>query len=87
MLSLSTAALLAFALAKGAHAVTNETGHRTVEQVSAAWYAGWHSDDFPLSAVSWDKYTQLTYSFAFVFFCSKNYLLETNCALNQNNPA
>ena len=32
--------------------------------VSAAWYAGWHSDDFPLDAVSWDKYTHLTYSFA-----------------------
>ncbi|KAH9940359.1 chitinase [Epithele typhae] len=32
--------------------------------VSAAWYAGWHSDDFPLSSVSWDKYTHMTYSFA-----------------------
>lgn len=32
--------------------------------VSAAWYAGWHSDDFPLDSVSWDKYTHLTYSFA-----------------------
>ena len=36
--------------------------------VSAAWYAGWHSGDFPLSAVSWDKYTHLTYSFAYVLF-------------------
>ena len=34
--------------------------------VSAAWYAGWHTDDFPLSDVSWDKYTHLTYSFAYV---------------------
>jgi hypothetical protein len=24
--------------------------------VSAAWYAGWHATDFPLSQVSWDKY-------------------------------
>ncbi|KAI0784678.1 chitinase [Abortiporus biennis] len=32
--------------------------------VSAAWYAGWHSTDFPLSKVSWNKYTHLTYSFA-----------------------
>lgn len=32
--------------------------------VSAAWYAGWHSDDFPLDHLSWNKYTHLTYSFA-----------------------
>ncbi|KAI0743675.1 chitinase [Daedaleopsis nitida] len=32
--------------------------------VSAAWYAGWHSDDFPLDQVSWSKYSHLTYSFA-----------------------
>ncbi|KAG7090923.1 hypothetical protein E1B28_009997 [Marasmius oreades] len=33
--------------------------------VAAAWYAGWHASEFPLSQVSWDKYTYLTYSFAF----------------------
>ena len=32
--------------------------------VSTAWYAGWHAEDFPLSAVSWSKYTHLTYAFA-----------------------
>ncbi|KAF9481870.1 glycoside hydrolase family 18 protein [Pholiota conissans] len=33
--------------------------------VAAAWYAGWHADaGFPLSNVSWAKYTHLTYSFA-----------------------
>lgn len=36
----------------------------TVDMVSAAWYAGWHSDNFTLSNVSWDKYTHMTYSFA-----------------------
>ncbi|KAH8112032.1 glycoside hydrolase [Phellopilus nigrolimitatus] len=35
----------------------------TVEMVATAWYAGWHADDFPLDAVSWDKYTMMTYSF------------------------
>ncbi|KAF5374569.1 hypothetical protein D9757_010183 [Collybiopsis confluens] len=31
---------------------------------SVAWYTGWHSPEFPLSQVSWSKYTQLTYAFA-----------------------
>ncbi|KAF9000580.1 chitinase [Hymenopellis radicata] len=33
-------------------------------RVASAWYAGWHATDFPLSSVSWSKYTQMTYSFA-----------------------
>ncbi|KAJ8518111.1 hypothetical protein ONZ45_g4793 [Pleurotus djamor] len=32
--------------------------------VAAAWYAGWHAEDFPISSVSWSKYTILTYAFA-----------------------
>ncbi|KAI0644731.1 chitinase [Trametes meyenii] len=32
--------------------------------VSSGWYAGYHSSDFPLQKVSWNKYTHLTYSFA-----------------------
>ncbi|KAF8070443.1 endochitinase [Lyophyllum atratum] len=32
--------------------------------VSAAWYAGWHVTDQPLSAVSWSKYTVINYAFA-----------------------
>ncbi|KAF9463284.1 chitinase [Collybia nuda] len=32
--------------------------------VAAAWYAGWHAKDFPLSKVSWSKYTHMTYAFA-----------------------
>ncbi|KAF6763139.1 endochitinase [Ephemerocybe angulata] len=31
--------------------------------IAAAWYAGWHAADFPLSAVSWSKYTHMTYAF------------------------
>ena len=40
---------------------------KTSGKVAAAWYAGWHSkgpNAFPLSKVSWSKYTHLTYSFA-----------------------
>ena len=37
----------------------------TDEPVAAAWYAGWHATEgFPLSDISWDKYTTLIYSFA-----------------------
>lgn len=35
-------------------------------KVSAAWYAGWHSEQFPLSKVSWKDYTHMTYAFASV---------------------
>ncbi|KAJ7241937.1 chitinase [Mycena haematopus] len=36
-------------------------------KIAAAWYAGWHADAspaFPVSAVSWGKYTHLVYAFA-----------------------
>ncbi|OAX39728.1 glycoside hydrolase family 18 protein [Rhizopogon vinicolor AM-OR11-026] len=33
--------------------------------VRAAWYAGWHATvGYPLSAISWDKYNTMYYSFA-----------------------
>ncbi|KAG1739311.1 glycoside hydrolase family 18 protein [Suillus lakei] len=33
--------------------------------VAGAWYAGWHATNgYPLSNVSWDKYTTMYYSFA-----------------------
>ncbi|KAG5715365.1 Chitinase A1 [Termitomyces sp. T112] len=31
--------------------------------VSAAWYAGWHATDQPVSAVSWSKYNIIHYAF------------------------
>ena len=38
---------------------------KTSNSVASAWYAGWHSTaGFPLSKVSWSKYTHLTYAFA-----------------------
>ncbi|KAF6762204.1 chitinase [Ephemerocybe angulata] len=39
-------------------------GPRIPGKVAAAWYAGWHTADFPLSKVPWSKYTHLTYAFA-----------------------
>ncbi len=32
--------------------------------IASSWYAGWHSSDFPLSNVSWSKYTWAIYAFA-----------------------
>lgn len=32
--------------------------------IASSWYAGWHSGDFPLSNVSWSKYTWAIYAFA-----------------------
>lgn len=34
--------------------------------VASTWYAGWHAKEYPLSQVSWSKYTQMTYAFAWV---------------------
>lgn len=34
-------------------------------KVATGWFAGWHADTgFPVSRVSWSKYTDLTYAFA-----------------------
>jgi hypothetical protein len=33
-------------------------------KVAAAWYAGWHSNDFPLQDVSWKKYNMVFYATA-----------------------
>jgi len=32
--------------------------------VSAAWYAGWHSTQFPVDKIPWTKYTHVSYAFA-----------------------
>ena len=32
--------------------------------IASSWYAGWHNSDFPLSDVSWHKYTWAIYAFA-----------------------
>lgn len=44
-----------------------------VEMVSSAWYAGWHGTDFPPSKVSWEKYTQMTYAFAYIYLSESMY--------------
>lgn len=41
---------------------------RPKSKIAISWYAGWHATEgFPLSKVSWNKYTHLTYSFACVY--------------------
>ncbi|KAG6375578.1 chitinase [Boletus reticuloceps] len=65
------------------HRVTSlATASGTYEPVAAAWYTGWHATEgFPLSAVSWDKYNTLFYSFA-ITTPSVNSL-----SLNGSNPS
>ncbi|PFH51321.1 glycoside hydrolase family 18 protein [Amanita thiersii Skay4041] len=39
----------------------------TPAKIASAWYAGWHADSqpaFPLTQVTWSKYTHMTYAFA-----------------------
>ncbi|VDB82806.1 unnamed protein product [Peniophora sp. CBMAI 1063] len=37
----------------------------SLQPVAATWFAGWHATQgFPVSSLSWDKYTHVTYSFA-----------------------
>jgi len=57
-----TFALLSLAVLSILHRVTSLAS--TNGPVAAAWYAGWHATDFPLSSVSWAKYNTLIYSFA-----------------------
>jgi chitinase len=52
------------ALAHASCSATDEA--RAGGLIASAWYAGWHARDFPLSKVSWSKYTQVTYAFAWV---------------------
>ncbi|TFK43785.1 glycoside hydrolase family 18 protein [Crucibulum laeve] len=62
-----SSSLLHFSLViASVHALgTNTVVQEARPKVAAAWYAGWHADTgFPLSSVSWSKYTHLTYTFA-----------------------
>ncbi|KAF8973025.1 glycoside hydrolase superfamily [Flammula alnicola] len=61
-LSLLTTCLTA--LASFQPRASSTTISRSNATISAAWYTGWHAADFPLSQVSWSKYTHLTYAFA-----------------------
>ncbi|KAK7049968.1 hypothetical protein VNI00_005399 [Paramarasmius palmivorus] len=47
--------------------------------IAKAYYPGWRSDDFPLSKVSWHKYTHVTYAFAIT-------TEDGGLSLNGSNP-
>ncbi|OCB89110.1 glycoside hydrolase [Sanghuangporus baumii] len=50
--------------------------------IAATWYAGWNSDDYPLSDVSWEKYTHVIYSFAVTTSDDSHVTLESSDAQN-----
>ena len=41
-------------------------GTNSTSFISSAWYPGWESAKFPVSSVSWQKYSLVTYAFAYV---------------------
>lgn len=60
-----TASLLG-AAASLANAACIKRGNST-SLVAATYFAGYHIDDgFPLSSLSWDRFTEVKYSFAYV---------------------
>jgi len=65
MLSVYFASLVFLFLSSSFLPARVESRVTSVSKVATAWFAGWHSDvGFPVSKVSWDKYTELTYAFA-----------------------
>ena len=60
LLLVSTVATLEINHSKNLELNTTSRSNLTI---SAAWYTGWHAIDFPLSKVSWSKYTHLIYAF------------------------
>lgn len=63
MLLLSTVATLEINHSRHRKNLELNTTFRSNLTISAAWYTGWHAADFPLSKVSWSKYTHLIYAF------------------------
>ena len=57
-------AQLTWAAPTSGSTVTDPSCEPSVPSVAAMWYAGWHSDDYPLKDVSWSKYSHAIYSFA-----------------------
>ncbi|KAI0790447.1 glycoside hydrolase superfamily [Abortiporus biennis] len=60
--SASTSASSAIPTVSGSSS-SNSTGGAGDAFVATTWYAGWNSDNFPLSNLSWNKYTSVTYAF------------------------
>ncbi|KAI0344492.1 chitinase [Trametopsis cervina] len=68
MLSLFSIPFILASAAFAAYTVRDEapttSDNSTVDMVAAAWYTGWHAENFTVANVSWDKYTHITFSFA-----------------------
>ena len=63
MLLLSTVATLGINHSRSRQNLELNTTSGSNLTISAAWYTGWHATEFPLSNVSWSKYTHLIYAF------------------------
>lgn len=63
MLAFLPLSLLLFYVCVAASSL-NASSLNSNSKIAAAWYAGWHAQYFPLSQVSWSKYTHIIYAFA-----------------------
>jgi chitinase len=62
----------------------SEAAIKKTSLVSAAYFTGWHATEgFPLSKVSWDKYTHLIYAFSYVFHLPRR--LSVNGLFSETN--
>ncbi|KZT28075.1 glycoside hydrolase family 18 protein, partial [Neolentinus lepideus HHB14362 ss-1] len=43
---------------------TTGSGSSPSDLIASSWYAGWNAADFPLSNISWSKYSAVAYAFA-----------------------
>lgn len=62
-----TASLLGAAASVAEAACVKRAGNSSSSSglVAASYFAGYHADDgFPVSSLSWDKYTEVKYAFA-----------------------
>lgn len=50
--------------ARSIKALPRQSTQKPTGHVAASWYASWHVQDVPLSAVNWTEYNVVIYAFA-----------------------
>ena len=84
--SLSCLSLVLLSVSQVSHAASVYSSNR---KVASAWYAGWHATStpsFPVSKISWSKYTHMTYSFACVFAFGAQTFIKLTSKFSETTP-
>lgn len=58
--------------------VARQAANTTKPSVAAAWFEGWNAN-FTAADLSWERYTHVTYSFAYVSLHCYVHLHDANC--------